>query len=205
MRWKRWRKCLKAKQDPEQVTDKQACLADLQQLEKQGHIDLFYGDESGFCLTPVMAYGWQYPGEEIRIVPQKSKRINVLGLLSQDNRLVTFEKEGSIKTDFVLSCLQQWADTLVKPTVLVLDNATIHRAKSLQQKIEQWQEQNLFIFFLPPYCPHLNKIETLWRKVKYEWLQPKDYRSLPLLKAALKEIFSRVGQRYTIHFKHSIL
>lgn len=196
---------MKLKQDPEQVAYKQACLTDIQQLERQGPIDLFYGDESGFCLTPVMAYGWQYPGEEIRILPQKSKRINVLGLMSQDNKLVTFEKEGSMKTDFVLMCLQQWADTLIKPTVLVLDNATIHQAKSFQQKIAPWQEQNLFIFFLPPYCPHLNKIETLWRKVKYEWLQPKDYTSLPILKAAIKAIFAQVGQRYTIQFNQSSL
>lgn len=174
-------------------------------MEKQGHIDLFYGDESGFCLTPVMAYGWQYPGEEIRIVPQRAKRINVFGIMSQDNRLVTFEKEGSIKTDFVLASLQSWADTLLKPTVLVLDNASIHQAKSLQQKMKQWQEQNLFIFFLPAYCPHLNKIETLWRKVKYEWLPPNAYTSLPILKATLAAIFSQVGQRYTIRFNQSVL
>lgn len=200
MRWKRWRKCLKLKQDPEQVHYKKACLDDIVELEKQGHLDLFYGDESGFCLTPVMAYGWQYPGEEIRILPQKSKRINVLGIMSQDNKLFSFQKEGSINTDFVLASLQQWVDTLRKPTVLVLDNASIHQAKCFLEKAKQWQENNLFIFFLPKYCPHLNKIETLWRKVKYEWLQPKDYTSLPILKQALREVFSQVGQQYTIHF-----
>ncbi len=184
---------------------KQACLAEIIDLEKQGHIDLFYGDESGFCLTPVMAYGWQYPGEDIRILPQKSKRINVLGILSQDNKLISFQKEGSIQTDFVLTSLQQWVDTLRRPTVLVLDNAAIHQAKRFREKVTLWQEQNLFIFFLPKYCPHLNKIETLWRKVKYEWLQPKDYASLPVLRQALANIFSQVGQQYRIQFKKAIL
>lgn len=175
------------------------------ELEKQGHIDLFYGDESGFCLTPVMAYSWQYPGEEVRILPQKSKRINVFGLMNQDNKLISFQKEGSIQTDFVLASLQQGVDTLLKPTVLVLDNASIHQAKCFLEKLEQWQENNLFVFFLPKYCPHLNKIETLWRKVKYEWLQPKDYTSLPILKEALRMVFSQMGQRYTIQFNKSIL
>lgn len=206
MRWKRWRKCLKAKQDPEQVRYKKACLGEIAELEKQGRIDLFYGDESGFYLTPVMAYSWQYPGEEIRVLPQKSKRINVFGIMSQDNRLVSFQKEGSIKSDFVVESLQQWAGTLTKPTVLVLDNASVHQAKRLLEKLAQWQEESsLFVFFLPKYCPHLNKIETLWRKVKYEWRQPKDYTSLPILKEALSKVFSQVGQQYSIHFNDPIL
>ncbi len=25
-------------------------------------------------------------------------------------------------------------------------------------------------YFLPPYSPELNRIEMLWRKIKYEWL-----------------------------------
>lgn len=200
MRWKRWRKCLKSRQDVSQVVYKQACLTELEQLEQQGHIDLFYGDESGFCLTPVMAYSWQYPGEEIRIFPQKSKRINVLGLMSKDNRLITFEKEDKVNTTFIVECLNQWVITLDKPTVLVLDNAPIHQAKAFLANISKWQEKNLFIFFLPKYCPHLNKIETLWRKMKYEWLKPQHYTSLPVLKKTLTEIWAQVGQLYTVSF-----
>jgi transposase len=33
----------------------------------------------------------------------------------------------------------------------------------------------LFVRFLPPYSPHLNLAEVLWRKLKYEWLRPQDY------------------------------
>jgi len=162
VRWKRWRKCLKAKQEPEQVAYKQACLSELLELENKGHIDLFYRDESGFCLTPVMAYCWQYRGEQIRIVPQKGKRINVFGMMSKENQLVSFQKEGSITTDFVIDSIEQWLQTVSKPTVLVLDNARVHQAKKFKEKTPYWQEKNLFIFFLPAYCPHMNKIETFW-------------------------------------------
>lgn len=147
-----------------------------------------------------MAYSWQYRGEEIQLLPQKSQRINGFGLLSQDNKLLSFQKEGRIRTDFGLASLQQWVGTLRRPTVLVLDNASMHQAKRFLEKREEWQEKNLFIFFLPTYCPHLNRIETRWRKVKYEWLQPKDYTSLPILKQALSHVFSQVGQQYRIQF-----
>jgi transposase len=176
----------------------------LQALEKKGYIDLFYGDESGFSLTPVTAYAWQYKGEQIQIFPQKSKRLNVFGVMSQGKNLTTFLKEGSIKASFVVSCIEQWMKTLHKPTVLVLDNAPVHQAE-LQAKIEQWQEKDLFIFFLPKYSPHLNKIEHLWRKVKYEWLKPEAYSSLAALTAAIESIFSNFGEQYAIKFKEYIL
>lgn len=176
----------------------------MQLLEKQGYIDLFYADESGFSLTPVTAYAWQYKGEQIQILPQKSKRLNVFGMMSGGKRLTSFLKEGTIKASFVVACIEEWIKTLQKPPVLVLDNAPVHQAE-LQAKIEEWQERDLFIFFLPKYSPHLNKIEHLWRKVKYEWLKPEAYNCLATLTAALENIFSNFGEQYSIKFKECIL
>jgi transposase len=191
---------LKCKQDPEQVADKQACLEALVELEQQGHIDLFYGDESGFCLTPVMAYSWQYPGEQIRIFPQKGKRLNIFGLLSTDNRLTSFHQEGIVDTAFLIKCINEWLPTLIKPTVLVLDNAPTHQAKAFLAQLPDWEEKNLFIFFLPTYSPHLNKIQTLCRKVKYEWLKPPNYASWNKIQQAITNIFDNFESQYTIKF-----
>lgn len=148
-----------------------------------------------------MAYCWQYKGEQIEILPQKGKRINVLGLMSKGKKLVTFSKEGSLNAHYMVDCIDEWVKSLTKPTVLVLDNAPVHQAKIFQAKLAEWQEQNLFIFFLPAYSPHLNKIEILWRKIKYEWLQPQSYLSLENLWQALKNIFMDFGEQYFINFK----
>lgn len=51
------------------------------------------------------------------------------------------------------------------------------------------------------YSPHLNKIETLWHKTKYEWIRPEDYSSYKTLKQAVLNIFSLVGRKYKINFK----
>ena len=185
-------------------TDKKEVLQELHLLEKQGHIDLFYGDESGFSLTPVTAYGWQYKGEQIEILPQQSKRLNVFGLMSRGKKLTSFLKESTIKASFVVDCIEEWMKTLHKPTVLVLDNAPVHQAE-VAAKLEEWQQRDLFIFFLPAYSPHLNKIEHLWRKVKYEWLKPEAYSSLTTLKVAIEDIFANFGEQYSIKFKESIL
>lgn len=61
-----------------------------------------------------------------------------------------------------------------KVTVLGLDHAPIHRAKAVREKQAQWKRRGLrpFFLFLPPYSPHLNRIELLWKQVKSRWLAP---------------------------------
>lgn len=118
---------IKSKQEAIAYTAKKEALQELELLESQGYIDLFYGDESGFSLTPVTAYAWQYKGEQIEILPQKSKRLSVFGVMSAGKRLTSFLKEGSIKASFVVNYIEAWMKTLSKPKVLVLDNAPVHQ------------------------------------------------------------------------------
>jgi hypothetical protein len=40
----------------------------------------------------------------------------------------------------------------------------------------------------------------LWRKIKYEWLQPKDYENLKTLEAAIDNIINNFGTKFTINF-----
>lgn len=127
--------------------------------------------------------------------------------MNQANELYTFENEGSINSEFVVASIDKWIietqiDTTKKMTVLVLDNAPIHHSELFKKQIEMWEEKNLFIFFLPKYSPHLNKIETLWRKTKYEWIRPEDYSSYKTLKQSVLKIFSLVGEKYKINFKN---
>jgi transposase len=62
--------------------------------------------------------------------------------------------------------------------------------------IERWltapvqMPQNLFLQNIPPYSPELNKIEILWRKIKYERLNFSAYESFAALKENLNHIFS---------------
>lgn len=182
------------------------CLNELQLLEKQGFIDLFYGDESGFSLNCVIPYCWQFPGETIEILPQKGKTLNTLGFMnSAGDRLRTFTKTGSIKADFVIQSVDAFANSLTKMAVLVLDNARIHHAKIFQEAIPKWEEKGLYICFLPAYSPHLNRIETLWRQIKYRWIKPEDYQNLETLKIALDKIWDSFGDQYRINFKTSNL
>jgi transposase len=175
-------------------------LCQLLQLEEQGYLSIYYGDESGFSLDPSIAYGWQPKDEYTKIVPKKSKRLNVFGLLSKDNDIEAYSSEGTINSDLVIAFIDDFAKKITQKTVIVLDNAPIHCSDAFKDKIEEWQAMDLYIFFLPTYSPHLNLIEMLWRKIKYEWLKPQDYSDFDTLTNAVENIIRDVGQKYKINF-----
>ena len=98
--------------------------------------------------------------------------------------------------------MEEWlGEQSEKPRVLVLDNARIHRSRLMKEKLAKWEEKDFYIFNLPRYSPHLNLIEILWRKMKYEWLKPEDYVSFEKLTEAIKQILSDLGTEYKINFK----
>lgn len=169
-------------------------------LEERGVLDIYYGDESGFSLDPCIPYGWQPPGEYTRITPQSSPRMNVFGIFSGSNHLHAWSVTGSVDAATVIACIDEFADTIRKKTVLVLDNATIHHSATFNARLGEWLKRGLRIFHLPAYSPHLNPIETLWRKIRYDWLKPADYSSRDALKLALDNILSSVGQKFKIEF-----
>jgi len=49
-------------------------------------------------------------------------------------------------------------------TVVVQDNGSVHTSQVTQQQWQRWQEQGLFLFFLPQYCSQW--IEEEWHQLK---------------------------------------
>ena len=98
--------------------------------EKRGEIDLRYLDESGFCLTPYVPYGWQEKGENIPIKSSRSRRLNILGLMNRNQELDAYIFEGRITSEVVISCLDKFAENLSIKTVVVIRHHFIQARKS---------------------------------------------------------------------------
>ncbi|AWM32262.1 hypothetical protein DDQ68_05320 [Hymenobacter nivis] len=171
------------------------------QWEDQHCLQVYFGDESGFCLTPCVPYGWQPCGQYPATVPQKSQRRNVFGLFSRNNAFEGHEAFGPMTEELLVACQGgDFAPKITQKTVVVLDNARFHHAAVVTAKSEEWQAQARYIWFLPACSPHLNAIETLWRKIKYEWLKPPHFASWQVLHEALDEILNNIGTKYTLQF-----
>ena len=191
--------------DPQVYQQKKEQLKKLLLLEEQGLIDLFFTDECGFNLTPCIPYGWQPIGVQTSIKSSKDRVCNLFGLLSRKGKLKVYSTSQSINSDFVIECIDEIVPKVERPTVLVMDNAPWHKAKQMICKQKEWNQKNLYLFFLPTYSPHLNLIETLWRKIKYEWLTTKDYLSARSLKEAIFNIIKKYDNEFYINFSKNFL
>jgi len=200
LRWKRVRKSLKSLRDPKAFARWKRELEALQTQEANGQLDLYYYDEAGFALDPTIPYAWQASGEVIELPAMKYGRMNVLGFMNRNNDLHAYLFEQSIHTGVVIGCFDAFCRTITKKTVVVMDNASIHRSEDFEDRIPYWKKQGLIVKYLPPYSPELNLIEILWRRIKYTWLPFSAYACLNALIEALENILSQVGSEYQITF-----
>ena len=161
---------------------------------------MFYGDESRVCEQGYVPYGWQFKGEDVFSGSAKGRGINCFALLSRDNRLVYRTTEQNIDADFITEELDKLSLDIKKQTVLVLDNASVHRAQKVRECLETWQQRGLYIFYLPPYSPQLNIAERLWKELKARWLKPQDYLTADSLFYQTKLIMEAVGKKLFINF-----
>lgn len=199
--WKRLRKVLKKFPDPDEYDQKVKELAELFCLEAEGFLNIYFADESSFSLTPSVPYGWQKIGETDGIPSERSSKINIFGLMSRENELHSYFSMENFTSKRVISCIDDFFMFHEKGrSVIIIDNSSIHTSFMFQEKIKEWREMDLHVFFLPKYSPHLNLIEILWRKMKYEWLKPKDYENLKILEEALKNISYGFGRDFFINF-----
>jgi hypothetical protein len=130
--------------------------AELTEKADKELIDLIYFDQSGFNLWAKVVYAWQKRGERLVIPVSKGKSNNVLGFMwHRCQRFSSFVFEGSTDEHVVINCFDIIAQSIEKETVIVLDNAPIHRSEEFAEKIEEWEELGLKIYFLPTYCPTL--------------------------------------------------
>jgi transposase len=169
-------------------------------LSKARLIDLYYGDESRVCLEPCVPYGWQYPDEDVFMPCAKGKALNCFGLLTRDNRLRFTTTSQNISSQFVFDYLEHFSLEIKKQTVIVLDNASVHTAKIIQNRRKVWEERGLTLFYLPKHSPHLNIIEILWRMLKYLWLKPQDYADEQNLFYQVTLALAAVGTSLSIAF-----
>jgi transposase len=200
MRWRRARRIVAGEPDAEVYALKQKQLIELKAQEDQGKIDLRYLDEAGFCLIPYVPYGWQEKGESLEIPSQNSQRVNVVGLMNRNNQLDAYVFQGSITSDVVIACIDEFSKTCQKTTVIVVDQAPTHTSDLFRNQVEEWKEKNIIIFELPSYSPELNLIEILWRFMKYEWIELSAYKSLKNLNEYLDKVIIGFGEKYVINF-----
>jgi transposase len=199
--WKRMRASLAEKRDEEEF---RLCKQELEEhieASVNGDIDLFFMDETGFGRVPHIPYAWQDKGATTALPCREGKRINIIGLYSfKEGTLKAEMMDENITSAAIVEFFDKFSRNLGKFTVAMIDNASIHTAKVMRAKLKEWEDRNLYLYFLPTYSPELNYIEIVWRRLKYQWLPVRAFESFKTLWSALSDILPRIGIDYNIKY-----
>lgn len=165
----------------------------------EGDIELAYVDEAGFSLAPPIRSAWTLRGKTHKAQPQKAGRLNVMGAMFSSGSVYFSGTWGTMTSLSFVGFLNQLLKRTTKPLVVVVDNASIHAAKAVRAFFRLPEFARLTLYFLPAYCPELNRIEILWRKIKYEWLPFRKHTHAEL-EEALDRIEAGFGKDYNLTF-----
>lgn len=138
----------------------------LENLYKDEGIDIWFADESGFEGDPRPRRRWDRKGKKTRVTKNGNHiRMNAIGMVCpRTGQFFAIETSHS-DTETFQAFLNE-ANKFVKvertKNVLIVDNATWHKKKTLQWHL--WEPM-----FLPPYSPDLNPIERIWLTMKARW------------------------------------
>ena len=168
-------------------------------------IDLVYLDESGFAPTLPTGYTWARRRVRalVREEAPQGRRLNVLGALAVGGdapglvwAAPTGKLDSGVFVEFVwreVAGLPEPPERLPlgfrreRPCVVVLDNYSVHRGKPVQAVLPERARVGVHCYYLPPYTPEVNRIEEVWRHVKYEELPARSYRTLADLRTAVTD------------------
>jgi transposase len=173
----------------------------LDQLARAGQCELLFFDESGFSPNPPLQSGWSPIGQTRSVEPlSHGERVNVLGALRHDGKLVWKTQQRPTVRDDVIGFFDELAaQAHAVPRIVVLDNASFHKGKPMEKRRRKWMAQGLFLYYLPPYSPELNRIEILWKQAKYFWRRFVSLKGGELLNE-IESLMKGFGTAFTINF-----
>lgn len=138
----------------------------LQARAKATDASILFADEAGIRSDYHTGTTWA-PVGRTPVVTATGKRfsINMLSAISTTGEMEFMLNEGSVNSAVFLCFLRQLMLNRTRPVILVVDGHPIHHAKVVKEYVAS-TEGRLELAFLPPYSPHLNPDEQVWKNVK---------------------------------------
>jgi len=105
----------------------------------------------------------------------------------------------STTEELLLGFVAELAKTVTKPLVILIDNASIPRARAIQPALRRLEKKGIPLTFLPPYSPELNRIETLWWLMKHRWMAL-TRRTKVELEQTVNHLLAHFGSQFKMAF-----
>jgi transposase len=203
-RYRRTASTLRHKQAPAKAERAGRVLADLKVRAAAGRLKLYFLDECGFSPTLPTGCSWTLPGRRklIEYEASQGRRVNALAAYRPDGRaprLDVLTAERTWNSHDVLGFLGAlpWSKA---PRVVVLDNAGLHTGRVIRAAKAGLARRGIYLDYLPPYSPELNRIGAVFRQVKDHEMPGRSVTTRPGLREAVEAGFKGYGQ--SLRSKH---
>jgi len=116
---------------------------------------------------------------------------------------LTLAEVGPIDSARFLACVWQLAGRppvyaedwqRERPLVIVLDNYSVHKSQQVQAAFPALEAADVWLCYLPSYCPELSDIEPIWQAVKHHEMQERSQTEVKAMKQAVEQALSRKAE-----------
>jgi transposase len=167
---------------------------------------LIYQDETEIHRHPTLCRVWAPVGQQPQVpAPGKNEKRVVYGGVDYATGKITYTvastKSGVHFLAFLVAMVAAYAGRKVR---LVCDNGRFHTTKAVTVWLEAHKDR-IEVYWLPPYCPSLNRIERLWGHLKRTVLANVLFTTLEDLVSAFRKGVGQINghrQRMGFMFRH---
>lgn len=148
---------------------------------------LYFQDESGISLTPVLGKTWAKIGETPKVMVTGNRGgLCVTSAISPAGKLIFRIEKKKVNADkhieFLKKIMKQHPNRKV---IIIEDSSPVHKAKKVDNFIEQ-NSIKLAVYRLPSYSPELNPDEHVWEYLKAYELKTHQAKNTKELKKLVK-------------------
>jgi len=85
-----------------------------------------------------------------------------------------------------------------RPLMIVLDNYSVHKSQPVKEAIPAFEMADIYLVYLPSYCPELSQIEPIWNDIKHHGMPTRSYEQVACLKQATDAALARKASQLWI-------
>ncbi|MDA8381499.1 MAG: IS630 family transposase [Betaproteobacteria bacterium] len=134
---------------------------------KKAGAEIWFGDEASVRSDYHSGTTWA-PKGETPVVDTTGSRfgLNLVSAINPRGEMRFMLVDGKLNGERFIEFLKRLTVGATQPVFLVVDGHPVHRSKAVRDHVASTNGR-LKLFHLPPYSPHLNPDEQVWRQLKH--------------------------------------
>lgn len=177
----------------------------IEQRAKQQSAEIAWGDESGLRSDAQVGRGYAPRGQTPEIQPSTQRvSVNYLASISNQGKVRFMLYTRKLTAQVFILFLERLMAKRERQLMWIVDRHPVHRSEEVRQWLLQHQDQ-IEMYFLPPYSPELNPAEYLNCDVKQGVHSKPPTRNLTQLKRRLRSHLFKLQKlpaRIAKYFQH---